>query len=125
MKIIGLDHIVLRVADVERSLAFYSGTLGLTGVRVEEWRAGEVFFPSVRVDRTTIIDLLPADADEPIGRNLDHCCLVVEPTDLQALADDRGLDVVGGPAELFGAQGQGQALYIRDPDDNVIELRHY
>ena len=125
MKIIGLDHIVLRVADVERSLAFYAGTLGLAGVRVDEWRAGEVFFPSVRVDETTIIDLLAAGADEPIGRNMDHCCFVLEPTDLAVLTGRGDLDVVGGPAELFGAQGQGQGLYIRDPDGNVIELRHY
>ncbi len=42
-----------------------------------------------------------------------------------ALAESGRFDVVGGPAELFGARGQGQALYVRDPDGNVIELRHY
>ena len=119
------DHLVLRVADVERSLAFYLGTLGLAPERVDEWRAGEVLFPSARVDAHTIIDVLPAGPDDPPGRNVDHLCLVIEPTDLQALADSGSVEVVGGPANLFGARGQGEALYVRDPDGNVVELRYY
>src|SRR5690606_8042172 len=57
----GFDHLVLRVADVERSLAWYLGVLGLEPVRVEEWRRGTVPFPSVRIDAGTIIDLLASD----------------------------------------------------------------
>jgi catechol 2,3-dioxygenase-like lactoylglutathione lyase family enzyme len=125
VRVTGLDHIVLRVADVERSLAFYVERLGLVPDRVDEWRAGEVPFPSVRVDATTLIDLFPAGEDEPAGRNLDHCCLVVESTDLAALAASGEVDVAGGPATLYGAQGMGEGLYVRDPDGNVIELRQY
>lgn len=124
VRVVGFDHLVLRVADVERSLAFYLGTLGLTPVRVDEWRAGTVLFPSARIDATTIVDFLPA-GEEPVGRNVDHVCLVVEPTDLAALVDSDVLDVVGGPADLFGAQGQATGIYVRDPDGNVVELRHY
>ncbi len=118
----GLDHVVVMVADCERALDFYCGLLGGTPERVDEWRQGEVFFPSVRLDSTTIIDLFPA---APEGKNVDHFCLVIEATDLQALADSGDFEVVGGPAELFGAQGMGQALYVRDPDGTVVELRHY
>ncbi len=132
MKVVGLDHIVLRVDDVERSLEFYVGTLGLEPVRVDEWRAGEVLFPSLRVDDATIIDVLARGDATPTpsppatdDRNLDHFCLVLEPVDLDALAASGAFDVVGGPAELFGARGQGQGLYVRDPDGNVVELRHY
>ena len=50
MKVTGFDHIVLRCADVEASLAFYCDELGLEPERVEEWRRGEVLFPSVRID---------------------------------------------------------------------------
>jgi catechol 2,3-dioxygenase-like lactoylglutathione lyase family enzyme len=125
VRVTGLDHIVLRVADVERSLAFYVERLGLVPDRVDEWRAGEVPFPSVRVDATTRIDLFPAGVDAPAGRNLDHCCLVVESTDLAALAASGEVDVAGGPATLYGAQGMGEGLYVRDPDGNVIELRQY
>jgi catechol 2,3-dioxygenase-like lactoylglutathione lyase family enzyme len=120
--VVGIDHVVLNVADTERSLAFYLGDLGLAPVRVDEWRRGEVFFASVRVDPTTIIDLLEVAPD---GRNVDHVCLVVEQVDLQALADSGRFEVVDGPDQRYGAQGDGTSLYVKDPDGHVVELRHY
>lgn len=67
--VVGLDHIVLRCRDIEASLAFYTDRLGLAPDRVDEWRAGDVPFPSVRVDPTTIIDLF---SGEPDGTNMDQ-----------------------------------------------------
>ena len=125
VRVVGFDHLVLRVADVERSLAWYTDRLGLAGERVDEWRRGEAPFPSVRVDATTIIDLL---AGEPTGTNVDHLCLVLAPgTDLDALAASGDFDVVGdGPVDgLFGARGYARSLYVRDPDRAVVELRTY
>ena len=124
MKVVGFDHVVLKVADVERSLAWYCDELGLTPERVDEWRRGEMLFPSVRIDAHTLIDLL---ASERSGTNVDHVCLVIEPTDLAALAASGRFDVVGdGPTDgLFGAQGFATSLYVRDPDGNVVELRAY
>ena len=75
-----LDHIVLNVADVDRSLAWYCDLLGLTPERVDEWRAGDVFFPSVRVNDACIIDLFPTDRT---GENMNHLCLVVDPADVE------------------------------------------
>ena len=120
--VIGFDHLVLVVADVEKSLAWYCGELGLGEVNVEEWRAGKAPFPSARIDATTIIDFFPkkaGPADEGAGatnKNLDHICLVVEPTDLSPLGET-------GPR--FGAQGIGTSVYLEDPDGNTVELRHY
>jgi catechol 2,3-dioxygenase-like lactoylglutathione lyase family enzyme len=122
VKAVGLDHVVLNVADVDRSLAWYCDELGLEGVRVDEWRRGEVPFASVRVDDHTIIDLLQTDRT---GQNVDHVCLVVEPTDLEAVKASGRFDVLSGPARRFGAQGDGTSLYVRDPDGNMVELRHY
>ena len=122
LDVVGLDHIVLNVADVERSLAFYVDELGLAPLRVDEWRRKEVFFPSVRVDASTIIDLLQ---HVPEGENVDHFCLVVAPMDFDALKASGRLDVVEGPATRFGARGNGTSLYIRDPDRNLVELRYY
>jgi catechol 2,3-dioxygenase-like lactoylglutathione lyase family enzyme len=122
LHVTGLDHVVLNVADVERSLAFYCGELGLAPERVEEWRRGEILFPSVRVDARTIIDLL---AVPRTGENADHLCLVVEPIDLDALKASGRFDVVDGPATRFGARGNGTSLYVKDPDGNTVELRHY
>ena len=122
MRVVGLDHIVLNVSDVERALAFYTGALGLAPVRVEAWRQKEVLFPSVRVDDTTIIDLV---ALPRTGENVDHVCVVVEKTDFAALKESGRFEVVDGPDRRFGAQGDGMSLYIRDPDGNVVELRYY
>jgi catechol 2,3-dioxygenase-like lactoylglutathione lyase family enzyme len=119
---IGLDHIVLNVADVERSIAWYVDELGLEPVRLEEFRRGEVFFPSARIDAGTIIDFL---GTEPTGTNVDHLCLVIEPTDLDELAASGRFDVASGPSEVFGARGTGRSVYVRDPDGNLVELRCY
>ncbi len=120
--VIGFDHIVLNVADVDRALDFYCHDLGLEALRVEQWRREEVPFPSVRVNATTIIDLLRATR---LGENADHFCLVVEATDFEALRDSGRFDVLEGPVQRYGAQGEGTSLYIRDPDHNLVELRHY
>src|SRR3954451_10100894 len=103
----GLDHIVLLTADVERSLAWWCGELGLQPERVEEWRRGDAPFPSVRIDGGTIIDLFSAPRS---GENCNHVCLVVEETDFDALAASARLDVVDGPERRWGAQGDGNSL---------------
>ena len=118
----GIDHLVLNVADVERSVAWYVERLGFEPLRLEEWRRGEVLFASVRLTDTFIIDLF---ANERSGANVDHVCLVVDPLDLDALAASDEFDVVSGPSEVFGAQGMGRSVYVRDPDGNVVELRNY
>ena len=119
---VAFDHLVLVVADVERSLAWYRDELGAASVREEEWRAGTAFFVSVRLGADTIIDLLPG---ERTGTNVDHFCVVVEPVDLEALKASGRFDVVDGPDQRFGARGNGTSLYVRDPDGNIVELRHY
>jgi len=124
MDVVGFDHLVLVVSDVERSLRWYGEVLDLGGVRVEEWRRGEAPFPSLRVDGTTIIDLIPGTTGPGSG-NLDHLCLVVAPTDLEAWATSAGIEILDGPGTRFGAQGDATSIYIRDPDGNVVELRHY
>lgn len=119
-----LDHLVLRVADVERSLAWYTDVLGLRGERVDEWRRGGAPFPSVRVSDEAVIDLIAASADhtEP---NVDHFCLAVRDVDLEELAVSGRFDVVEGPVPRWGARGTATAVYVRDPDGNVVELRVY
>jgi catechol 2,3-dioxygenase-like lactoylglutathione lyase family enzyme len=122
MRVTGLDHLVLKVADVERSLSFYCDVLGLVGERIEDWRQGDVPFPSVRIDSGTLIDLLPAPRH---GDNLDHFCLVLSAGDWDEAVRTPGIEVLRGPSRLFGAKGYGTSVYTRDPDGNTIELRHY
>ena len=120
MKVVGFDHVVVNTANIEALLGFYCDALGLEPVRVDEWRRGEVLFPSVRVTPETLIDLFPA---ERTGENMNHFCLVIEPADLDALAARfPGARRADG---LFGAQGYSSSLYVQDPDGNTIELRFY
>ncbi len=128
MRITGLDHIVLNTPDPERALAWYTGVLGLAGERVDEWRRGEVPFPSVRVDQATLIDLFnihPGDPDRPPLLNLDHLCLVMPATDWEEMVEAGDIPVERGPSHVFGARGMGVSIYTRDPDGNVVELRRY
>jgi catechol 2,3-dioxygenase-like lactoylglutathione lyase family enzyme len=122
VRAVGIDHVVLKVADVERSVAWYRDLLGLVPERLEEWRRKEVPFVSLRVDDTTLIDLLEVPPD---GVNVDHVALLVEPVDLDALAASGTFDVQMGPADLFGAQGDGRGVYVTDPDGHRVELRTY
>jgi catechol 2,3-dioxygenase-like lactoylglutathione lyase family enzyme len=121
MRITEIDHVVLNVADARRSLEFYTGVLGLEPVRLEEWEAGEVPFVSVRVHDGFIIDLMEIERS---GENADHLCLVVE-DDIDEMIADGTIMPEGEPMDLYGARGQGYAVYLRDPDGNRVELRNY
>lgn len=122
MRVTGIDHIVILSSDVERTVAWYQDRLGLTVERLDEWRAGQVLFPSLRLSDTSIIDVL---AGERTGQNVDHVAVVVDDVDLDDLATSGRFDVVAGPSDLWGARGQGRGLYVRDPDANLVELRTY
>jgi len=123
MRVRELDHVVLRVSDMERSVAWYRDLLGLDVVRLEEWRRGEAPFVSMRVTADTIIDLQLGVID---GTNVDHIALVVDEVDLDELvASGRFGSDVRPPRPLFGARGVGAGIYVRDPDGHGIELRTY
>lgn len=120
---VALDHIVLRCVDVEATLNWYCNEVGLEPYRVDEWRSGEVGFPSARISADTVIDFLP---DRPDAEsNLEHLCIVIEPLDLGVLASSGRFEVVDGPGVRSGARGDGTSLYVRDPDGTTVELRHY
>lgn len=122
MKIIGVDHVVLRVRDVAASAAWYHERLGLGVERLEEWRSGTSPFVSLRIDATTIIDLIEGEFE---GVNVDHIALVVDDVDLAEIVATGDWDVEMGPTPLSGAQGRGTGVYLRDPDGHRLELRTY
>jgi extradiol dioxygenase family protein len=114
-------------------LTFYVDLIGLAPERIDEFRAGEVLFPSLRINEDTLIDLMPpamwehGDAAGP-GRNLDHFCLNLSHEDWQATLarlERAGRSVEAGPMTLWGARGDATAVYLRDPESNRLELRYY
>jgi catechol 2,3-dioxygenase-like lactoylglutathione lyase family enzyme len=131
LRVVALDHIVLWSADVERSVAFYRDVIGCAVERYDEWREGKVFFPSVRLSDTTLIDVFPGgveDAGQAQPRNLHHFCLAVEADDMSALLESlrtAGVPIDGDAGTRWGARGDGTSFYVRDPDGNVVELKSY
>lgn len=124
-----IDHVVLRVADLQRSLVFYRDVLGCPVEKVQE-RFG---LWQVRAGRS-LIDLVPLDGaigrqggagPGAEGRNLDHFCLRVEPYDADAILAhlDRHGVTHGGVELRYGAEGTGPSIYCTDPDGNTVELK--
>ena len=126
---VALDHLVLRVVDLQRMLRFYVEALGCTlerrqdGLGLVQLRAG-----------SALIDLVPVDgqfgraggaAPGKEGRNLDHFCLRIEPFDeLAIVAHLARHGLAAGPVERrYGAQGEGPSIYLSDPEGNVVELK--
>jgi glyoxylase I family protein len=130
-----LDHIVLNVSDIDRSLEFYVNVLGLTPERFEDFKAAKVGFPSVRINQETIIDLFPISEGEPAQKNegkrtanLNHFCMVIGQEDFAGIGDylkERGIKLGEGPVSRWGARGVATSVYFLDPDGNEIELRCY
>jgi glyoxylase I family protein len=120
LKIKGLDHVVLRVADMDRAIAFYQEVLGL---HVER-RLPEIGLVQLRAG-TAMIDLVPRTEDEDEGRNMDHYAVRIEEMDvpaLQAHLKRHGIDP-GEVRRRYGAEGYGSSIYITDPDGNTVELK--
>lgn len=134
-----LDHLVIWVEDPARSVAFFVDVVGLTAVRLDDWRAGAAPYPSVRISDVTIMDVIPmataADVNKlpgaagTAGNKINHVCLAMSRAELDALRTR--LEAAGTRAghfttDAFGARGLApRAFYFRDPDGNIFEARHY
>ncbi|HTU81113.1 MAG TPA: VOC family protein [Candidatus Acidoferrales bacterium] len=130
IKILALDHVVFNVADPELSVRFYADKLGLSPERLDEYRAGLVPFPSVRVNPQTIVDFFPPERHGApgAGRNVNHIALTVaaSPAQLAAFLEECGIPIVAEMTGNFGAQGDtAHAFQVEDPDGNLLELHAY
>ena len=121
IKVYGIDHVVINVADTERAMSWYRDRLGFQPERYEEWKSGEAPFLSMRVNDTTVIDLLET---ERTGENVDHISFYIEGPFTEVLGYD-DVELVREFDSVYGALGWGPAVYIRDLDSNVIELKQY
>ena len=128
-RITHIDHLVLRVVDLERQLAFYRDVLGCTLER----RNDKIGLVQLRAG-ASLIDLVPVDgelgraggaAPGREGRNVDHFCLRIEPFDepaLRALFARHDVEA-GATGTRNGADGEGPSIYLQDPEGNTVELK--
>lgn len=128
-RILHIDHLVLRVRDVERMVGFYREVLGCGLEKVQEtlglWqlRAGGSLIDLV--DLAGPLGRVGGHGPGREGRNVDHFCLRVEPWDEAALRLHLAAhDVaIGEAGRRYGADGEGPSIYIADPEGNTVELK--
>ena len=117
LKLRGIDHVVLRVGDIDVMNRFYCEVLGATHVAdrpelgMTHLRAGAAMIDLVKGERS--------------GCNMDHLCLRVEPFDQRAIVahlEKHGVRV-GEIRNRFGAEGNGVSIYLTDPEGNAVELK--
>jgi len=124
-----IDHVVLRVVDLDAMLAFYCQALGCTVER----RQDEIGLVQLRAG-ACLVDLVPVDgklgraggaAPGAGGRNMDHLCFRVDPFDAAAIRAHLARYGVAAdlPASRYGAEGEGPSIYLQDPEGNTIELK--
>jgi catechol 2,3-dioxygenase-like lactoylglutathione lyase family enzyme len=124
-----IDHVVVRVSDLERMIDFYCTVLGCS----VQWRRPDLGLVHLRAGKA-MIDLIPVDgklgraggaAPGREGRNMDHVCLRVRPFDQDQIVrhlESHGARV-GEIRPRFGAEGEGVSIYVYDPEDNLVELK--
>jgi glyoxylase I family protein len=124
-----IDHLVLRVTDLDRMLRFYCEVLGCTIER----RQDSIGLVQLRAGRS-LLDLAPVNGQlgkaggappAKEGRNVDHFCFRIEPFDEAVIRSHlQAHNVEAGPLETRnGAEGEGPSIYISDPEGNVVELK--
>jgi glyoxylase I family protein len=119
LSIANIDHIVLKVRDMERAISFYRDVLGcqvereVESIGLVQMRAG-----------VCMIDLVPREENEP-ANDLDHFCVRIADWNEAAVLSElksHGIDAPD-PVSRYGAEGDGPSIYVNDPDGNVVELK--
>ena len=128
IRFLTLDHLVIRCADLALMQNFYGEVLGCKLERVldeqglYQYRAGAALIDLVDIEKP----IGKGPAPDPDRRNMAHFCLRIEDgdwDDIIAHFRENGIDIDDAPGRRYGADGQGQSIYLRDPEGNEVELK--
>ncbi|KTG11210.1 ring-cleaving dioxygenase [Haloprofundus marisrubri] len=132
ISVVDVDHVAIRVTDLERALSFYHDLLGMEIRDRERFEAGEVPYVAV-VAGGRHIHLVPTDEDEKIDVGGEHICLLLRSKEMETEGEiesllselrERGVEVEEDePYKRYGAYGRDWAAYVRDPDGRRVELK--
>ncbi len=122
MNISHLDHLVLTVADIETSVDFYTRVLGMQAVTFGEGRKA-LAFGNQKINLHQAGREFEPKAERPTPGSADLCFIVATPLDrVIAHLETQGVSIIEGPVPRTGATGPIRSVYLRDPDQNLIEL---
>ena len=125
MRIDRLDHLVLTVASIETSCAFYERALGMTVVRFGEGRTA-LAFGAQKINLHQAGSEFTPHALRPVPGSADLCFVTATPlADAMAHVRAQGVEIIEGPVDRTGATGPIRSFYFRDPDANLIEVSNY
>lgn len=125
MKIDRLDHLVLTVADIDASIAFYVNVLGM---KAQTFGAGRraLAFGRQKINLHPASAPLKPHAAQPGPGTADLCLIAANPlAEVIAELQAKGVTIEEGPVPRTGATGPIQSVYFRDPDGNLIEVSNY
>jgi len=125
LNVTGLDHLGLKVTDMDKTLHFYHDVLGLevvhtSGPHDNGGRSATLRAGSQKLDVFYRPDFVSTDRDKPVG--MDHLCLTLDGDSMEAVLEhlrEQQLDVMWGPVTRHGTT----SVYVFDPDGIHVELR--
>ncbi len=125
MQIKSIDHFVLTVQDIDATLKFYSTVLGMEPLRFETGGGVRVAlkFGIQKINLHQRGAEFKPGADKPLTGTGDFCLLTDTPLDevIRKLGD-HGVEIIEGPVDKTGAAGPLRSVYLRDPDQNLVEI---
>ena len=125
MHIARLDHLVLTVADIDATCAFYTRVLGMTAVSFGEGRRA-LCFGAQKINLHQHGREFEPKAHQPMPGSADLCLIAGVPlAEAEAHIRAAGVDIIDGPVRRTGATGPIRSVYFRDPDRNLIEVSSY
>ena len=125
MKISHLDHLVLTVADIEKTCQFYQSALNFEVVRFGEGRKA-LQFGTQKINLHQVGKEFEPKALQPTAGSADLCFIAETPlNEVIAHLQAQQIKIIEGPIERTGAMGKILSIYLRDPDQNLIEISNY
>ncbi|GAB2830004.1 VOC family protein [Lentzea nigeriaca] len=125
MRIDRLDHLVLTVADLTRTIGFYAGVLGMEEVTFGDGRKALAFGRS-KINLHEAGHEFEPKARQAVPGSADLCFITEDPLDdVIATLRNHGIAIIEGPVERTGAAGTIRSVYVRDPDGNLVEISNY